>query len=151
MIYEEELRVWLCNKASRLSWYTIREPLLTWLSVGRITAVQFVVSKLRGIVTGNCHRRLVAKTLAQQKSKEIENVINPFQFALSTRSGIDFMGHLLGAATCFDTDKVVLAIGDMGAFDHIRRHSIISKLRNEPSLQALVPFVRLFYIRMERI
>ena len=35
---------------------------------------------------------MVAKTLARQFSKEVEDASAPFQFALSTRAGVDGIG-----------------------------------------------------------
>ncbi len=71
-----------------------------------MTATMTALSKkdggVRGIATGTSFRRLVAKTLARQFMKEVERTCAPFQFALSTRAGVDCVGHAVRAATDAD-------------------------------------------------
>ena len=60
---------------------------------------------VRGIATGTVFRRLVAKTLARQFSKEVEDACAPFQFALSTRAGVDCVGHAVRVVTLTQTTQ----------------------------------------------
>ena len=57
--------------------------------LARMTALQKPDGGVRGIATGTVFRRLVAKTLARQHSEAVEEACSPFQFALSTRAGVD--------------------------------------------------------------
>ena len=101
---------------------------------------------MRGVVTGDTFRRLVARALAQQYGTELEEACEPFQFALSTRAGTDSLGHLLRAATDADERATVVAIDGIGAYDHIRRAEMLRKLRCTRAA-SILPFVRMFYGR----
>ena len=58
---------------------------------------------------------------------------------------MDALVHAVQALTDADPDLVVLSLDGVGAFDHIHRASFLQKLRNEPTLQALLPLVRSLY------
>ena len=64
----------------------------------------------QGIATGTSFRRLVAKTLARQFSKQVEATCAPFQFALSTRVGTDCVGHAIRALIDADPTATVLSM-----------------------------------------
>ena len=51
--------------------------------------------RIRGIATGTVFRRLVAKTWARQFGTAVEAACAPFQFALSTRAGVDCVGYTM--------------------------------------------------------
>ena len=55
------------------------------------------------------------------------------------------MGLLVRAATDVDHDTVVLSLDGIGAYDHIHRASMLSKLAALPTASSMLPFVRLFY------
>ena len=94
------------------------------MGIGRMTALMKADGRgVRGIDTGNLHRRLVAKNLAQQFAFDIECNTPPSQFALFTRAGTEAMGHLLRAVTDSDDQAVVIAIDGIASFDHIRRRA----------------------------
>ena len=76
---------------------------------------------------------------------EIMDACAPFQYALSTKSGMDCVGHVLRAATDMDDTLTVTSIDGVGAFDHIRRQAMLSKLMSLPTACAMLPFVRLAY------
>ena len=42
---------------------------------------------------------------------------------------------------------VICSLDGVGAYDHIRRSSMLSKLADVPELQSLLPFVRMCYTR----
>ena len=44
---------------------------------------------IRGIVVGYVFRRVLARTIAQQVSKAVEEATAPFQYALKTRAGTE--------------------------------------------------------------
>ena len=112
-----------------------------------MTALQKKDGGVRGIATGTTFRRLVAKTLARQFSKVVEATCSPFQFALSTRAGVDCVGHAVRAATDMDPEMTVLSIDGVGAYDHVYRSAMLSKLLEVPALRPLLPFVRSVYAR----
>ena len=116
------------------------EPTRPFL-LATMTALQKKDGGVRGIATGTSFRRLVAKTLARQFGAAVEATCAPFQFALSTRAGVDCVGHAVRVATDQNTEATVLSIDGVGAHDHVLRSSMM-KLRDTPSLQGLLPFVR---------
>ena len=100
---------------------------------------------MREIATGTSFRRLVAKTLARQFNVEVEAGCAPFQFALSTRAGVDFVGHAVRAATDASPMTTVLSWDGIGAYDHVYHAAMMSTLLEVPSLCHLLPFVRQAY------
>ena len=68
-------------------------------TLANMTALQKNDGGVRGIATGTSFRRLVAKMLARQFGQEVERVCAPFQFALSTRAGVDCVGHAVRTVT----------------------------------------------------
>ena len=112
-----------------------------------MTALQKKDGGVRGIATGTSFRRLVAKTLARQFGAAVEATCAPFQFALSPRAGVDCVGHAGRVATDQNTEATVLSIDGVGAYDHVLRSLMMSKLRDTPSLQGLLPVVRAVYSR----
>ena len=92
---------------------------------------------VRGIATGTSFRRLVSKTLARQFMTVVEETCVPFQFALSTRAGTDCVGHAIRVATDANHEAIVLSIDGVGAYDHVHRSAMLSKLLEVPRLQPL--------------
>ena len=86
-----------------------------------MTALEKRGGGVRGIATGTVFRRLVAKTFARQFGKEVEAACSPFQFALSTRAGVDCVGHVVRSTTDADPTATVLSVDGIGAFDLISR------------------------------
>ena len=64
--------------------------------------------------------------------KEFEAECAPFQCALSTRAGTDCVGHLLRAATDADPEATVLSVDGIGAYDHVHRAAMLSRLLEMP-------------------
>ena len=79
------------------------------LTRATMTALQKTDGGVRGIATGTSFRRLVAKSLARQFGQEVERVCSPFQFALSTRAGVDCVGHAVRIATDSDPRAILLS------------------------------------------
>ena len=87
-------------------------------------------------------RRLVAKTPARQFGREVEEeVCSLFGFALSTRAGVDCVGHEVRVATEADAEAAVLSVDEIGAED-LHRSTILNKLLGIPGFRGLLPLVR---------
>ena len=108
----------------------------------RMTALSKPDGGNRDIATGTVFRRLVAKTLARQFGPVVEASCAPFQVALSTRAGVDCVGHTIKAATDDNPRMTVLSVDGVGAYDHVLRATMLSKVREVPGLQSLLLFVR---------
>ena len=110
-----------------------------------MTALRKADGGVRGIATGTSFRRLVAKSSARQFGQEVERVYCPFQIALSTRAGVDCVGHAVRTAFDLDPRATVLSIDGIGAYDHVLRSAMLGKLLKEENLRDLLPFVRMVY------
>ena len=116
--------------------------------VATMTAISKRDGGVRGIATGTAFRRLVSRTLARQFGAEVEKACAPSQFALSTPAGTDCVGHAIRAITDSHPLATVQSIDGIGAFDHVLRSAMLSKLMEVPQLQELIPFVRSVYARV---
>ena len=79
--------------------------ILQAVRIGRMTALQKPQGGIRGIVVGDFIRRVVARTLAQQLGPAVEHHTSPFQYALSTRSGCEYVAHITQAMTDLDPPR----------------------------------------------
>ena len=123
--------------------------------MARLTAVTKKDGGVRGIASGCSLRRLTARTLAKQFAKDFESECAPFQFALSTRAGTDCVGHLLNAATDVNPNVTVLSVDGVGAYDHILRAAMMSRLARmlnakAPSPIRVVVVLSTFRVRLVR-
>ena len=114
------------------------------VGMGRLTALQKLSGGVRGIVSGEVFRRLVARTIAQQLAPALEKAA-PFQYAFSTKSGCECVAHAIQALTDFDPDTTLLSIDGIGAFDLISRNAMLQGLANVEGGGRAVPFVSQFY------
>ena len=114
-------------------------------TLATLTALQKKDGGVRGIATGTTFRRLVAKTLAKQVSKQVEAACAPFQFALSTRAGVDCVGHAVRVMTETNPDATLLSIDGV-----VLRSAMMAKLFEVPGLRPLLPFVRSIYSQPSR-
>ena len=112
---------------------------------GRMTALQKRDGGVRGIVAGDALRRLVARTIAQQSTKDVEAYTAPFQYALSTRAGCECIAHALQALSDLNPATTITSIDGVGAFDLISRKAMLEELRKVPGGAEVMPFVLLFY------
>ena len=69
----------------------------------------------------------------------------PFQYAFSTRAGTDRVGHTLRAATDANPNMTILAVGGVGACDHVLRSATLERLHSMPAARSLLLFVRMSY------
>ena len=83
------------------------EPTRPFL-LATMTALRKKDGGVRGIATGTSFRRLVAKTLARQFGAAVQATCVPFQFEISTRAGVDCVGHEVGVATIQNTEATAL-------------------------------------------
>ena len=65
------------------------------LTAGRMTALAKEDGGVRGIVTGDVLRRLVARTMAHHSGPAVKVATAPHQYALSTRTGCECIAHVL--------------------------------------------------------
>ena len=86
----------LCDFASIMARGEVPDRIEPAVRLGRITALQKPDGGVRGIVVSDFLRRAVARTMAQQVSKEVEDATAPFQYALKTKSGCECFAHLAG-------------------------------------------------------
>ena len=88
---------------------------------------------------GDILRRLVARTIAKQVSKQVEAATAPFQYALSTKAGCECVAHILQTSTDLDPEATVMSID--GAYDLISRNAMLEGQGGDQ----ILPFVRCFY------
>ena len=112
------------------------------LRLGRITALQKPSGGIRGIVVEDVFRRLVARTMAQQLNAAVERATSPFQYALTTRAGVECVAHVVLTFTDLDPGAAVLSDG-VGAFDLISRGAMLQGLRGVEGGEVALPFVSL--------
>ena len=128
------------------AWHRPESPLKFQVHMSaRMTALTKDDAGVRGIATGCTLRRLVARTLARQFSKDFEDECAPFQYALSTRAGTDCVGHMLRVATDRDHRASVLKVDGIGAYDHVLRAAMLGRLAEMTHAQGLIPFVKMSY------
>ena len=123
------------------------EDIIGALAMGRMTALKKSSERVRGIVAGSILRRLIGKSLTKEFSDIFLEATKPFQFALQTRAGMDAICQIIRMMTDLDDSTVVLSLDGIGAFDHVKRSTILQELLDDPSLSPLLPFVRLWYSR----
>ena len=100
------------------------------IRLGRITALLKPSGGVRGTVSGDIIRRLVARTVAQQLNPEVEKATAPFQFALTTRCGGECVAQAIQAMTDIDPRATVLSVDGIGVFDLISRAAMMEGLHS---------------------
>ena len=113
----------LLTAAKDLARATVPGEVTRTFMLASMTALQKRDGGIRGIATGTSFRRLVAKTLARQFGQVVEDTCASFQFALSTRAGVDCVGHAVRVATDANPEATVMSIDGIGANDHVHRTS----------------------------
>ena len=76
----------------------------------RLTALRKLDVGVRGIVVGDIMRKLVARSVAKQIAKKVEQATSPFQYALSTKAGSECVAHVLQTLTDVDPNATVVSI-----------------------------------------
>ena len=80
----------------------VPDEIVDVVRLGRLTALQKPSGGVRGIVAGDIIRRLVARSMP---SSAVEHATAPFQYALTTKSGAEYIAHALQTLTDLD-DRV---------------------------------------------
>ena len=75
----------------------------------------------------------------------VETATAPFQYALSTCVGTEYVYHVLQALTDNDERATILSVDGIGAFDLISRESMMRGLLEVEGGGKVLPFVRQFY------
>ena len=73
----------------------IHRAIQVCIHLGRLTALQKPNGGVRGIVSGDIVRKLVARTMSQQLMESLQGAIAPYQYAMSTKSGCECLAHAL--------------------------------------------------------
>ena len=147
---DEDTAVLMHRAVLRLARAEVPEDIADAFMSARMTALVKPNGGIRGIATGTSFRRLVAGCLAGLVGPEVEAACAPYQYAMSTRAGTECVAHLFRAACDMDAQKCVLSIDGIGAFDHVKRASMLRKLLTLPKARAILPFVRLSYANPTR-
>ena len=135
----------LWDLAQSFSSGEVPAEILPFLRLGRITALRKPSGGVRGIVVGDTFRRLVARTIAQQINPAVERATAPFQYAQTTRAGVECVAHVIQTLTDQDHATTVLSVDGVGAFDLISRASMLEGLRAMEGGDSVLPFVSQFY------
>ena len=85
------------------------------------------------------------KDIGQAKTEVFRDLIAPENFGLCDRSGTDALVHLVRFLLEEDTDRVLLSIDGVGAFDHVCRARFFEELLAHSELREILPFVRQWY------
>ena len=80
----------------------VPEEIIEAIRLGRKTALSKPDGGVRGIVVEDILRRLVARTMAKQIAKKVEETTAPFQYALTTKAGCECVAHILQTLTEFN-------------------------------------------------
>ena len=115
----------LAECASVMARGDVPEEVLEWVRMERITALAKPDGGVRGIVVGDILRRLVARTMAHEVSKNAEKATAPFQHTLSTRAGCECVANVVQALTHLNPEDTVVSIDGIGAFDLISRNAML--------------------------
>ena len=147
---EEEASQLFGEVASILARAQVPQSAIAGLALGRLVAISKPSGGTRGLVVGDALRRLVARTIAQQFAAQFEDLCNPHQHALSTRAGAEALVHTLQARSQADPTLTVLSVDAAAAYDVVSREAMLAALRDAQSVQAVLPFARMWYARESR-
>ena len=95
----------------------------------RLTALQKPAGGVRGIATGDCFRRLVARAVAKQWSPTFDAAARPVQYALQARAGTDALASQFRVALERSPDAVVVSLDGRATYDTISRESFLTALQ----------------------
>ena len=118
--------------------------------MGRMIALRKFSSGVRGIVVGDVIRRLVARTVAQQVSSNMERATAPYQYALSTRAGCECVSHVVQVLCEANPHTTIISVDGVSAYDTISREAMMHGLLGMEGGENFLPFVRQFYGRVSQ-
>ena len=93
--------------------------------LGRVTALQKPDGGIRGIIVGDIIRRLIARTIALEISKQVEEATAPHQ-----KSGCECVSHMVQMLTQLNPQQTVVSVDGVGAFDLVSRNAMLQGLGN---------------------
>ena len=82
---------------------------------GRMTALAKPDGGVRGIVSGDVLRRLVARTMAKQLGPSVKAATSPHQHVLATRAGCECIAHVLQGLCDLNPETTVTSIDGVSA------------------------------------
>ena len=124
---------------------SVPEEIIEAIRLGRMTALSKTEGGVRGIVVGDILRRLVARTMAKQIAKKVEETKAAFQYALTTKAGCECVAHILQTLTELNQETTIISIDGVGAYDLISRNAMMEGLLRMEDGDQILPFVRMFY------
>ena len=133
-----------CRAGSLVATGNIPTEVFEGLRLGRLTALRKPDVGVRSIVVGNIMRRLVARAMAKQIAKKVEQAASPFQYALSAKAGSECVAHVLQTLTDVDPNATVVSIHGVEPCDLISRNSMVRCLRRMEDGDQVLSFVRCF-------
>ena len=125
---DRETLLLLTKAAEDLARATVPVEVFRAFMTATMTALEKRDGVVCGFATGTVFRRLVAENLARQFGEKDRGSISLFQYALSTRAGVDCVGHVVRAMTDANPHATVLSVDGIGAYDDWHRASMVSKL-----------------------
>ena len=134
-----------CSFATIVSQGRVLRGVLEGFRLGRVTSLRKQDGGIRGIEVGDIIRRLIARTIAQQISKQVEEATAPHQCELQTKSGCECVSHMVQMLTDLNSRQTVVSVDGIGAFDFVSRNAMLQRLGNMPEGVRVLPFVRLSY------
>ena len=126
----------LVEVASALAMARVPEEIIEAIRLGCLTALSKPDRGVRVIVVGDILRRMVARTLAKQISKKVEEATAPFEYTLSTKAGCECVAHILQSLTDLSPEVTFTSI-DGGAYDLISRNAMLEGLFRMSGVDAL--------------
>ena len=125
-------------------------PVIEAVRMGRMIVLRKPAGGVRGIVVGDVIRRLVARTVAQQVSSDVEKAIAPYQYALSTRAGCECVSPVVQALCEANPNTTIVSVDGVSFCDTISREAMMRGLLDMEGGESVLPFVRQFYGRVSQ-
>ena len=113
---------------------------------GRMTALAKPDGGVRGIMSGDVLRRLVARTIGQQLGPAVNTATAPHQYALFTRAGCECIVHAFQGLCELNPRTTITSTDGVGAYDFISQKAMLNGLRGVEGGNSSLPFVRMFYV-----
>ena len=149
LLHDEEATLLITEAAEHLVKADLLIEIADSLAMKAMTGLMKDNGRIIAIVTGDTFRRRVARTMEQQCALKFERACMPFQYALSTQAGTDYVARVVRSLMELDPRKTLLSIDGTRAFDHMKRKAMMEALHTNPELASLLPFVRLFSQRLQ--
>ena len=124
-------------------------PVIEAVRMERMTSLRKPAGGVRGIVVGDVIRRLVARTVAQQVSSDVEKATAPYQYALSTRAGCECVSHVVQALCEANPNTTIVSVDGVCAYDTISREAMMRGLLDMKGGECCLS-VRQFYCRVSQ-